>query len=373
MANARLDDGYMRVANALSDAILVCDFSKRELTVLWFIMRMTYGVMSRKAWAYNAQEADERTGIDESIFRKTVKDLLDARVLFGPPAKDLRRGDHVGLQTDPDLWQVERHGRKRKRDNPSDPDKTSGNAAADLGDDRPGNADQADETSGISGQNVRVPGVIPPADPDKTSGSPGQNVRNEVDKTSGKSDETSGKPDILSGSTSLETAPGAAPGDPIENNLHHETDVEIPPNGGGGGIRAHLTKLGRIAPHLDAAIAAGLPTMSRSEEEHLAVAHFGGRPGSFRNVTVAAAQKLATYFRHPPERRQAAWAYTETAPDLRSPYDLVFQALEQPERYAYVFDPAVSRPGGGPKPRPTTTATHVAPLSDEEKARRYTL
>lgn len=99
MASPQLQNGFARIANELLEQFLVRDFSKRELVVLLYVVRHTYG-FSRKAFALDPKEAAAATGLDAENLRKSIKALLASGVLVASE-------DGVGLQKDHDLWQAE--------------------------------------------------------------------------------------------------------------------------------------------------------------------------------------------------------------------------------------------------------------------------
>ena len=65
-----IDDGHTKIANELLDAIIGHDFSKRQLKILLFIMRKTYG--------WNKSEDDiARSQLMEAALSKMCWVLLD--------------------------------------------------------------------------------------------------------------------------------------------------------------------------------------------------------------------------------------------------------------------------------------------------------
>ena len=81
-ARPQTDDGYLRIANELFDAIVGFGFTKRQLTVLLAIIRKTYGY-GKKRDDMTIQQLADITGIDRTNASKAVKEL----VLIGAVSK----------------------------------------------------------------------------------------------------------------------------------------------------------------------------------------------------------------------------------------------------------------------------------------------
>ncbi len=76
-----IDDGHTKIANELLDAIISHDFSKRQLKILLYVMRKTYG--------WNKPEDDisrsqilEATGMHNPHITKTIQELQEMNVLI---------------------------------------------------------------------------------------------------------------------------------------------------------------------------------------------------------------------------------------------------------------------------------------------------
>ena len=96
MGGPQTQDGFMRLANELLDAIAASDFSKREYKVILAVMRQTYGY-NRKTAPICVKALAAATGLDERHVRRTVADLVDASVI-------LRVGGEIGIQKNYSNW-----------------------------------------------------------------------------------------------------------------------------------------------------------------------------------------------------------------------------------------------------------------------------
>lgn len=77
----QVEDGHVRVANELYDAILRAGFSKRELLVVWAVIRRTYG-FSKLTDDITLGQFSSMTGLDKANVSRTVDDLIKKRVLL---------------------------------------------------------------------------------------------------------------------------------------------------------------------------------------------------------------------------------------------------------------------------------------------------
>lgn len=81
MTTPQLEHGYVRIANELLDAILAFDFSKRELAVMFAVVRKTYGY-NKKVDAVSIWQLSQMTGLDRANVSRTVATLIKRKVLF---------------------------------------------------------------------------------------------------------------------------------------------------------------------------------------------------------------------------------------------------------------------------------------------------
>jgi phage replication O-like protein O len=76
-----IDDGHTKIANELLDAIIQADFSKRQLKILLFIMRKTYGWNKPEDDIARSQMVDA-TNMHNPHITKTIQELLEMNVII---------------------------------------------------------------------------------------------------------------------------------------------------------------------------------------------------------------------------------------------------------------------------------------------------
>lgn len=76
-----LDDGHTKIANELLDAIICHDFSKRQLKILFYIIRKTYGWNKAEDDISRSQMVKE-TGLSNPNITTTIQELQAANVLI---------------------------------------------------------------------------------------------------------------------------------------------------------------------------------------------------------------------------------------------------------------------------------------------------
>jgi len=91
--NPQLADGYMKVANFLTEGILLCDLTKDELKITIAIMRRTYGYDKTTA-SISVSLFQALTGIDRRNVVRALTSLIDngrvgrstgAKMKYGKP------------------------------------------------------------------------------------------------------------------------------------------------------------------------------------------------------------------------------------------------------------------------------------------------
>ncbi len=95
---ADTDDGFMRVANELTDSILMADLTARQLKVMLAIMRKTYGFNKAMDRLTNTQIA-AMTGIHHTHVCVAKRQLLDRGFLIGS-------GQRVGINKHVSMWDM---------------------------------------------------------------------------------------------------------------------------------------------------------------------------------------------------------------------------------------------------------------------------
>jgi phage replication O-like protein O len=102
MASPQCENGHVRIADELFEAILRADFSKRELLVALAVIRKTYGYRKTMDRISSSQIA-ELTGIAPQHCRAAIRELKARRVIRegGPKraGKEAQNGPH-NIHTD---------------------------------------------------------------------------------------------------------------------------------------------------------------------------------------------------------------------------------------------------------------------------------
>ena len=85
-----IDDGHTKIANELLDAIISRDFSKRQLKIIFFIIRKTYGWNKSEDDISRSQMSDE-TGLKNPHITTTIQELLELNVIIVGSGKYAKR------------------------------------------------------------------------------------------------------------------------------------------------------------------------------------------------------------------------------------------------------------------------------------------
>ncbi|MFC4402898.1 replication protein [Gracilibacillus xinjiangensis] len=80
MANPQVEEGYIRIANDLWNEVLRRNFSKRQLNIIYFIWRLSYGT-GQKACTIPTLKKFELAGIHKQDIRKELRFLTECAVL----------------------------------------------------------------------------------------------------------------------------------------------------------------------------------------------------------------------------------------------------------------------------------------------------
>lgn len=96
----QLEDGFVRIANELYDAILLAPFSKRELLIVLAVIRKTYGYGKRSDDMTMTQLAGI-TGLTRAHVSETVRDLALKNVIL---IRDGEYGKVIALSKDYKKW-----------------------------------------------------------------------------------------------------------------------------------------------------------------------------------------------------------------------------------------------------------------------------
>ena len=81
MANVQLENGYIRIANELFDEIYKRDFSKRQINILMFIIRLSYGFGRKRTLSIKMNDF-ENYGVDSTKIKKELAHLVEANIIY---------------------------------------------------------------------------------------------------------------------------------------------------------------------------------------------------------------------------------------------------------------------------------------------------
>lgn len=99
-ASPQLEDGYIRIANELNDAIWRMPFSHRQHKVIFAIIRKTYGY-GKKEDDMSASQIGEYCGLSRTHVTSTLNQLAEMNVIAKKPGV---YGSVVGINKDYSKW-----------------------------------------------------------------------------------------------------------------------------------------------------------------------------------------------------------------------------------------------------------------------------
>ena len=101
-ASPQAEDGFIRIASEIVEALCKVNLSAYESRVLWFILRKTYGWQKKTDWI-SLSQFSKGTGLDKRHVHRTLKRLQEREIV-------IRNGDsqrpHYGLQKDYTRWKA---------------------------------------------------------------------------------------------------------------------------------------------------------------------------------------------------------------------------------------------------------------------------
>jgi phage replication O-like protein O len=105
MASPQVEDGYLKIANDIIDALMKLNLSKYEWRVLLAIIRKTYGYNKKRDWITLSQFS-KATGIrDRRNIHRALKKLSSKQTIVVVQADDRNRVMY-GFQKDYEKWVV---------------------------------------------------------------------------------------------------------------------------------------------------------------------------------------------------------------------------------------------------------------------------
>lgn len=105
MANPQTENGFTKIANELLGEIIKRDFSKRELKVIFAVIRFTYG-FNRKEAELSVRFISESTGIKFHHLSTTINDLATKNILILSESETRKQGRNLKLNKDYDTWNI---------------------------------------------------------------------------------------------------------------------------------------------------------------------------------------------------------------------------------------------------------------------------
>ena len=98
----QLEDGFLKVANELAEAMCRTIFSPNESRIIWYIMRRTYG-FNKKSARVSGAEWEDGTGIKLTHIYRTLRKLVERNVVTMVGHKSSRK---VGIQKNYKKWKT---------------------------------------------------------------------------------------------------------------------------------------------------------------------------------------------------------------------------------------------------------------------------
>jgi phage replication O-like protein O len=105
MANPQIENGFTKIANELLEEIIKRDFSKRELKVIFSVIRFTFG-FHRKEAELSLRFISESTGIKFHHLSTTINDLATKNILILSENETRKQGRILKLNKDYDTWNI---------------------------------------------------------------------------------------------------------------------------------------------------------------------------------------------------------------------------------------------------------------------------
>ena len=96
MADPQIENGYTRIANELLEALLLANLSKRQLLVVFAVIRQTYG-FNRKSDRISGSQIAGLTGLRRNHCSVAMAELIEMKILH-------LSGSQLGVQKDHEQW-----------------------------------------------------------------------------------------------------------------------------------------------------------------------------------------------------------------------------------------------------------------------------
>ena len=96
----QLEDGYVKIANELLEAMCLHNFTASESRCIWFIIRMTYGY-NKKMTRISSKQWEDGTGIKLTNVYRTLRRLQERNLVIW---SDHKRKRKIGIQKNYKKW-----------------------------------------------------------------------------------------------------------------------------------------------------------------------------------------------------------------------------------------------------------------------------
>lgn len=102
VSSVQVENGFSRIANALYDAIIAADFSRREQKIIHATIRLTYG-WNRKRALITLDKYAQMTGLDRAHVQRTIRVLADRKVLL---RERKQNGQEIAINKEFTEWEL---------------------------------------------------------------------------------------------------------------------------------------------------------------------------------------------------------------------------------------------------------------------------
>lgn len=106
MANPQCENGYIRIATEIAEALMKTNLTKYQSRFLWVLWAKTYGWNKKEDWISNSQ-ISEMTGIKPSHISRAKSELTKRGIIITP------NGNKVAFNKDWSQWKELPNGVKR--------------------------------------------------------------------------------------------------------------------------------------------------------------------------------------------------------------------------------------------------------------------
>lgn len=107
MANPQIENGYTKIANELLEEIIKRDFSKRELKVIFSVIRFTYG-FNRKEAELSIRYLEKTTGLKFTNISTTLNELENKKVINFFSSGKHSQSREISLNKNYEQWELNR-------------------------------------------------------------------------------------------------------------------------------------------------------------------------------------------------------------------------------------------------------------------------